>query len=117
MKLKCNKMKTTIAIITFALVGLNAFGQDNPNQDNVKRQTNDPYWMISKDVQKLQFSDAEFVETSVNTGYLPVSKGVQLVTQRKSSETSSAVRMSGSVPSHVISKGVARMQVERSDRN
>jgi len=108
-------MKTTLAIITFALAGLNAFAQESSNQDNVKRQTKDPYWMISKDVQKLQFADAEYVDKSVTTGYLPVSKGVQLITRRSSLENTGVVNMSG-VPSHVISKGVARMQVERNNR-
>ena len=107
-------MKTTLAIMTFVIIGLNAFGQDNPDQGN-RRTTNYPYWIISKDVQKIQFSGADYVDTPALTGYAPASKGIQLITQRRQYETGSVVKMTG-VPASVISKGVARMQVERSNR-
>ncbi len=108
-------MKTTIAIITLMFAGLNAFGQDNPNQGN-RKKTNFPYWIISKDVQKIQFSNAEYVDTPAMTGFKPVSKGVVLISQARRDETPTVVKMTG-VPSSVISKGVARMQMERNNQN
>jgi len=107
-------MKTSIAIITLVFVGINAFGQDNQSQDN-DRKTNYPYWIISKDVQKLQFNDAEYVATPAVTGFTPLSKGVQLFSQTRSEDAGNQVKMTG-VPSSVISKGVARMQVERNNQ-
>jgi hypothetical protein len=107
-------MKKTIAIMTFVFVGLNAFGQENPGDDN-RKKTNYPYWVISKDVQKLQFTGVDYVENPAVTGPAPVSKGVQLFSRNKSDEAANMVKMTG-VPSFVISKGVARMQAERSNQ-
>lgn len=102
-------MKKIIALLSLSLVVTVAFGQQNK-----MTKSNYPYWTISKDVQRMQYANVEYVPATITTGNstVHISKGVNLVAARPTSESRGLVKMTGT-PSHVISKGVARMQHER----
>jgi hypothetical protein len=75
-----------------------------------------PPQAISKEIQKFAMRKMVFVPARVVAGpYLFTSKSVQTI-GRPTSETRSYSRVQmTTLPSHVISKGVARMQYERAN--
>jgi hypothetical protein len=102
-------MKKIIAgLYLIAGVSLNVFAQEG------KTKTNYPYHLISKDVQRLQFRNYEFVPARISTGDLATlsSKGVNQINAKKATQQTGTV-VTGGTPSWVISKGMARMQYER----
>lgn len=103
-------MKKIIALLCLFFVAAGAYAQDGQN-----KKSNYPYWTISKDVQRMQYSNVEFVPATIETGnsVVHVSKGIALTSVSRSSRATGVVKMTG-MPASVISKGVARMQYERS---
>ncbi len=103
-------MKTIIAGICFVA----GFSFAATAQDGASKSERYPHHIISKDVQRLQFRNAEYKPARITTGDLNAvsSKGIARVVAKSSSHTYTNVQMKG-MPSHVISKGVARMQYER----
>ena len=103
-------MKKIIAFLFLCFVAAGTFAQDNP-----VRKSNYPYWTISKDVQRMQYSNVEYTPATIVTGNSTthLSKGISLASVRRSSEATGTIKMTG-MPSSVISKGVARMQYEKS---
>lgn len=85
-------------------------------QENAAKSETYPYHTISKDVQRLQFRNVEFTPARITTGDLLTvsSKGVSRISASRSAATPSNVQLKG-MPSHVISKGVARMQYEKNN--
>jgi hypothetical protein len=103
--------KLGLVIVLLAIIALHGNAQDQSKSDSY------PYWTISKDVQRMQYKDIKFVPAKITTGDLAsnVSKGIQQVIARRSPQRTGDVTMTG-YPSWTISKGVARMQYEKSNR-
>jgi len=100
-------MKTLMIVAGLMLTCFTMNAQDNGNKNTY------PVWIISKDVQKIQFRDTENVAATAVTGNnsMVVSKGVHASRQPKSTVTG-PIRKTGT-PAWVVSKGVARMQMEK----
>ena len=97
-------MKTVALVLTFIGIASVSFAQ-SPERDYPNRA-------ISKDVQRVQFTDVNpLVEINTGNATMVVSKSVQTV--KESSRVSEKVVMKP-MPARVISKGVARMQYEKS---
>jgi hypothetical protein len=94
----------TVAVLTLLGTGLYA-------------QETFPIHTISKDVQKIQFRGAAYKPSTMTTGNLEnvASKGVAKI-QRRQQPENPVIIIKGGTPSHVISKGVARMQYERENK-
>src|SRR5687768_11181879 len=102
MKNKHQTMIKTFAIVVAVMASSAAFGQS-------RIQTP----IVSKDVQRIGLSKSFFIPARIVTTNYPISsKSVQLVGYRYSEPAVAPVKTTG-MPSHVISKGVARMQYER----
>ena len=99
-------MVKTFAIVVAVLSSSVAFGQariQNP--------------IVSKDVQRISLGKTSFVPARiVTTSYPMSSKSVQLMGRRFSEPEDVKVQLSG-MPSHVISKGVARMQYQKRSKD
>jgi hypothetical protein len=97
--------KIFFALCLTGFVAAGAFAQETENY---------PYHTISKDVQKIQFK-APYVPSVVTTGNLEaaMSKGVATVHSKRTKAPAVTINTPG-IPPQVISKGVARMQYERS---
>lgn len=96
-------MKTTLAVC-FMLLTSAAIAQS---------ERSIPANLISKGVHRLQLKESFFVPARVVTGdVLRSTKSVNYVSLWNSREVYGTVKMTGT-PSHVISKGVARMQYEK----
>lgn len=76
------------------------------------KTSNYPYWTVSKEVQRFQHRDEVFQPATIRVGNVVSSKGVSQVASHRQQAGRVAVVMNGT-PSHVISKGVARMQYEK----
>ena len=99
-------MKRTALILLFGAFGLVAAQAQEP----VKKDSY-PYWSISKDVQRIQYKNIQFVPSSVVTGngQWVISKGVH----RAQADQRVGTVQTGGRPTWFISKGVARQQAER----
>ncbi|HYF70301.1 MAG TPA: hypothetical protein VD884_19315 [Ohtaekwangia sp.] len=96
-------MKTLALVLSFIGIASVSFAQ-NPEREYPNRA-------ISKDVQRLQFNDVNpLVEINTGTATMVVSKGIHA--EREPKKLSGKVAMTGT-PGRVISKGVARMQYEK----
>jgi hypothetical protein len=80
-------------------------------QSAAKYKSNYPYWTISKDIQRHQFRDVLYVPAAPATGDVAwvASKNVTHI-NRQRTFLSRPVKMGGT-PVHVVSKGIARMQM------
>jgi hypothetical protein len=103
-------MKASIVVLGFVFVASGAFAQER-----VQKKSNYPYWTISKDIQRAQYKDIVRESATITTGDVSMfgSKGINKINARPSRKE--LVSMKG-MPSHVISKGVARMQYEKTNR-
>jgi hypothetical protein len=100
-------MKKSILFIAFSLLSMAVFAQVSESY---------PYWTISKDVQKMQFKNKVHTPSAVTTSTKVLSsKGIVILQQRRETSRPTVIRMEG-MPSSVISKGVARMQYENSNK-
>lgn len=88
------------------------------NAQTKERTDSYPYWTISKDVQRMQYKDVVFVPAKITTGDLAqnVSKGVHQLSANRDTNVTGKVAMTG-YPAWTISKGVARMQFEKGNKN
>lgn len=75
------------------------------------RKDNWPYWTLSKGVQKIQHRNVTFAQPNIKTGNgdWAISKGVAKMNAQKSDKPVGTVVLGG-YPTWTISKGVARMQ-------
>jgi hypothetical protein len=107
MKPKTNTTLRILACMAFMLVTSGAIAQ---RDGGIAPQA------ISKDVQRFAMRKMIFVPARIVTApYQLSSKPVQLIGKRTVANTDfQKVQMTG-IPSHVISKGVARMQYERTN--
>src|SRR4051812_46199918 len=103
-------MKRTVILLSLVVAGCVAYGQQEPQKSNY------PYWTISKDVQRYQYRNVQFQPAVINTADVAgmSSKGVSQILKKRNTATGS-VLLTG-MPSHVISKGVARMQYEKTNK-
>lgn len=99
-------MKRTALILLFGAFGVFAAHA----QESVKKDSY-PYWTISKDVQRVQYKNVQFVPSTIVTGngQWTISKGVA----RAQDERATGNVQTGGRPTWFISKGVARQQAER----
>ncbi|HEY9006600.1 hypothetical protein [Ohtaekwangia sp.] len=87
------------------------------NAQDVKTKSESyPYWTISKDVQRLPYRNVKYIPAKISTGDLAlnVSKGVQRLNAQRAPRQTGYITMPG-YPAWIISKGVARMQYEKSN--
>jgi hypothetical protein len=100
-------MKKAMILFCLTLAATFAYAQHGATKSNY------PYQTISKDVQRIQYRNVQFQPATIKIGDVAQfsTKGISRV-QRKQTTPSIEVKMNG-MPSHVISKGVARMQYER----
>lgn len=97
-------MKKIALVLTFIGIASVSYAQ-SPEREYTNRA-------ISKDVQRLQVSDVNpLVEVNTGNATMVVSKDVQAV--KESNVVTGKVVMKP-MPARVISKGVARMQYEKS---
>jgi hypothetical protein len=99
-------MKKMIFTLSLMIAGFALYAQDEPKAERF------PIHTISKDVQKIQFRNSVYVPSAAVAGENPqltVSKGVY---RNQSSRVYGRIKTTGT-PSHVISKGVAKMQYEK----
>ena len=104
------KTKAIIVLCVATFASVNLFGQRiDPGK------ITHPIWVISKDVQRLQFRNSVYEGGALiaGDGSIAVSKGVNRINAKKRSNT--PIIRSG-MPSHVISKGVARWQYEKENK-
>jgi hypothetical protein len=86
---------------------------------NAQRTTSSyPHWTIGNEIQKMQFRNVTFVPSVVVTQRGPLSsKGIAEFHSRPTKRIKpTKVTMSGGTPSWIISKGVARMQYEKTNK-
>jgi hypothetical protein len=103
-------MKKLGLILLFA-----GFGDIAANAQETPEKTSYPFWTISKDVQRLQFKNSVYVPSTLQTGDVPVSKGIQQLHASRSPRRAGTVAMTG-YPTWTISKGVARFQAEKNSK-
>jgi hypothetical protein len=77
-----------------------------------------PYWTIGNELQKMQFRNVTFVPSVIVTHRGPLSsKGIAEFQNRPTRRIRpTKVTMNGGTPSWIISKGVARIQYEKTNR-
>jgi hypothetical protein len=105
----CKLMKKLVlGLCVVAGVSTVSFGQQNDGHT---------YRIISKDVQRLQIKNEWYEPARVTTGDVAAvgGKGVNQLNAKRSDQRSGTVK-TGGTPSWVISKGVARMQYEKSNK-
>ena len=85
-------------------------------QNSAKYKSNYPYWTISKDIQRHQFRDVVYAPSAPAKGdvALVASKNVTRI-NRQTTFLSRPVKMGGT-PAHVVSKGIARMQIKNASK-
>lgn len=86
---------------------------------NAQRSTSSyPHWTIGNELQKMQFRNVTFVPSVIVTNRGPLAaKGIAEFQSRPTKRIKpTKVTMNGGTPSWVISKGVARMQYEKTNK-
>lgn len=100
-------MKKFMIVCFLAALSTGAYAQEGENKNTY------PYWTISKDVQRIQLVKEDAKAAEVVTGNADWTRSKGPASLLKDVQPKGKVVL-GKTPSHVISKGVARMNAERS---
>jgi hypothetical protein len=97
--------KSALLAVSLLFLGSGVFAQQKSSD-----KSNYPYWTISKEIQRMNFRNTVQQDASISTGNaVVVSKHVNKINARPV-RTGIVVRTG--TPASVISKGVARWQIE-----
>jgi hypothetical protein len=112
-KKKSIDMKLFLLASLLSLCVTGVFAQDSISVAT----TTYPIWTVSKPVQALQFRNSVFRNARIYTGNAwTLTKGIHQSQLMRSERLTTHKVKFGNVPSAVISKGVARMQYERNNK-